>query len=294
MKSIMEIKKVVIPVAGKGTRFLPVTKQIPKEMIPIVNKPMIHYVVDEVIQSGINKIIFIISQGKEVIENYFDRNFNLEMFLSKNNKKDICNDIKKIGNLIDIVSIRQKKQLGLGHAILCVKDLINNEPFAVLLGDDLIINDKPAIKQLMETYTKNNISNLLGVMSVTKEEVSKYGVVDFNKNEASSKTFKIKGVVEKPISSKAPSNLIIPGRYIFDNKIFYYLEKVKKDSNNEYQLTDAINFMSRDEKVFAHEIKGIRYDTGNMKGYLEATVDFAIREEKTKGIMNDIINKYKV
>jgi UTP--glucose-1-phosphate uridylyltransferase len=276
----MKIRKAIIPIAGKGTRFLPATKEIAKEIIPIINVPMIHYIVKEACEAGIEQIIFVTASGKFSVEDYFDRNQELEAFLERNNKQKELELIRTIGSMVNVTSVRQKEQLGLGHAILCAKDMIGNEPFAILLGDDIVINDKPAIKQLMDISVKNNGSSVIGVMEVPKEDTKKYGIV---KGEVVDElTLRMTGMVEKPEPKDAPTNLATPGRYILTPEIFEILEKIPRGAGNEYQLTDAINVLCQSKDVFAYRFEGERFDTGNIHGYLDATIDFALKDPETR------------
>lgn len=286
----MKIKKAVIPVAGKGTRFLPATKQIPKEMIPIIDKPMIHYAVQEAVDSGIEQIIFVTSSGKTSIEDYFDRNMELEGFLDKNNKEEYRSLIENIGKMTEVLTVRQKEQLGLGHAILCAKELIGDETFAVILGDDLVIDSNPVTKQLIDCSQRNGNGSVIGVMEVNPEETNKYGIVDGQYVEEN-KTLKMDRMVEKPAPKDAPTNLATPGRYILSPKIFKILEEIPKGVGGEYQLTDAINILAKEDQVFAHIFEGDRFDTGSIKGYLEATVEFALRRDEYSDVMKDILKR---
>jgi UTP--glucose-1-phosphate uridylyltransferase len=285
----MKVTKAVIPIAGKGTRFLPATKQIAKEIIPIINKPMIHYVVEEAKAAGIKELIFVTSSGKEEVENYFDRNLELEAFLKANGKEKEFELIKDIGSMVDIITIRQKEQLGLGHAILQAEPLIGNEPFAVLLGDDLILSQIAVTKQLIDVSRNLDDSPVIGVMEVPKEDTKKYGIVDglFLKNNQ--KTLKMSQMVEKPEPAKAPTNLATPGRYILNKEIFSYLKQIPRGAGGEYQLTDAINLMASKRDVYAHIFEGERFDTGNVLGYLDATVEFALRDPELKKDMLKIL-----
>lgn len=285
----MKIRKAVIPIAGKGTRFLPATKQISKEIIPILDTPMIHYVVDEAVRSGIEQIIFVTSYGKEEVENYFDRNVELETFLAEKEKSDELALIKKIGTMIDIVTVRQKEQLGLGHAILSAKDVVGEEMFAVLLGDDLIRGEPAATKQLIEVSNKFGGASVIGVMEVDKRDTNKYGIVDGARVD--SKNTKMNLMVEKPSPEHAPSNLATPGRYILNSKIFEILEKIPRGAGGEYQLTDAINLLCQSNDVYAHQFTGRRYDTGSLTGYLEATIDFALENDQLKNFAKELIVK---
>ena len=287
----MEIKKVVIPVAGKGTRFLPVTKEVPKEMIPIINKPMIQYVVEEAIDSGIEEVIFVTSKGKEAIEGYFSRNKALEYFLEEKKKFKDMEMCKKIGEMITFKTVIQEEQLGLGHAILCAEDLIGGESFGVILGDDLILSEEPVLKQLVQVSKDNHEKSVIGVMEIDPSDTRKYGVISGRVLDHDSKTLRLDAMVEKPEPLKAPSNLATPGRYIFTPKIFRSLKKIKRGVGGEYQLTDAINLLCREEAFFAHKFSGDRFDTGNIQGYLNATIEFALREEKTREEMLSIIKE---
>lgn len=272
----MRITKAVIPIAGKGTRFLPATKEIAKEIIPIINVPMIHYIVKEACEAGIEQVIFVTASGKFAVEDYFDRNQELEAFLERNNKTKELELIREIGSMVDVTSVRQKEQLGLGHAVLCAKSMIGNEPFAVLLGDDIIVNKNPAIKQLMDLSLKNNGSTVIGVMEVPKDQTSKYGIV--KGDIVDEKTIRMTGMVEKPKPEDAPTNLATPGRYILTPEIFDILETIPRGAGNEYQLTDAISVLCQRKDVFAYKFEGERFDTGSIPGYLDATIDFALKD----------------
>jgi UTP--glucose-1-phosphate uridylyltransferase len=276
----MKIRKAIIPIAGKGTRFLPATKQIAKEIIPIINVPMIHYIVEEAVEAGIEQIILVTSSGKFAVEDYFDRNIALETFLEKNNKLKELELIKKIGSMVDVTSVRQKEQLGLGHAVLCAKDIIGNEPFAVLLGDDIVVNKNPATKQLIDVSMKNDGATVVGVMEVPKNETSKYGIVQGEFVDEN--TLRMTAMVEKPRPEEAPTNLATPGRYILTPEIFSILERIPRGAGNEYQLTDAINVLCQSKSVFAYRFEGERFDTGNVHGYLDATIDFALKDPEIR------------
>ncbi len=287
----MKIRRAVIPVAGKGTRFLPATKQVPKEMIPIINLPMIHYVVEEAILSGIEQVIFITSSGKNAIEDYFDRNIDLEDFLYKNGKLKELELVQQIGKMVEVTSIRQKEQLGLGHAVLCAKDVVGNEPFAVILGDEIVRGPNPVTKQLIEVSQKNNNANVIGVMEIDPQETYKYGVVKGKYNEGSKTTMRMDTMVEKPKPEDAPSNLATPGRYIFRPEIFDALKVIPKGVGGEYQLTDAINLLARESEVYAHLFEGSRFDTGNIEGYLNATIEFALMNKDSEAMMRKLIKE---
>ncbi|PIP92784.1 MAG: UTP--glucose-1-phosphate uridylyltransferase [Bdellovibrio sp. CG12_big_fil_rev_8_21_14_0_65_39_13] len=287
----MHIKKAVIPVAGKGTRFLPATKETPKEMLPILNYPMIHYVVEEAVLSGIEQIVFITSTGKESIENYFDKNQALEQFLVANKKEKELEMIRKISSMIEITTIRQKEQLGLGHAVLCASSMMGNEDFAVILGDDLVRSSVPVTKQLIDIKDKYKSDAVIGVMEVPKEETDKYGIIEGAAID-NSKSYKMTNMIEKPKPSDAPTNLATPGRYIFSGEIFEYLKKIPRGIGGEYQLTDAICMMAKEKNVLAHIFDGDRYDTGNVKGYLNATIAFALENKELRNYTLEIMRGY--
>ncbi len=278
----MKIRKAVIPVAGKGTRFLPATKEIPKELIPIVNKPMIHYAVEEAVLSGIEQIIFVTSSGKSAIEDYFDRNLELEQFLEKNGKGHLAREIREIGQMTEVTTVRQKEQLGLGHAINCARDLIGDETFAVILADDLVVNTVPVTKQLLSISRENEGASVIGVMDVERSQTYKYGIVDGVPIDSKKQTYRMNKMVEKPKPEEAPTTLATPGRYILGPEIFSYLERIPKGVGGEYQLTDAINLMASEMSVLAHIFEGTRFDTGSILGYLDATMEFALMEEEMK------------
>lgn len=285
----MKIKKAVIPVAGKGTRFLPATKQIPKEMIPLVDRPMIHYAVEEAVLSGIEEVILVTSSGKESIESYFDRNIELETFLEKAGKEEELKKIRNIGQMIEVVTVRQKEQLGLGHAVLCAKSVVGQEPFAVILGDDLILGKNPVTKQLQEVCSLKNTPHVIGVMEVAPEMTHKYGIVAGEFCEGSQKTLQMERMVEKPKPEEAPTRLATPGRYILGPEIFECLENIPRGVGGEYQLTDAINMLASKAEVYAHVFDGERYDTGNVPCYLEASIEFALANPQYRETMLQIL-----
>lgn len=286
----MHIRKAVIPVAGKGTRFLPATKQTPKEMLPILNFPMIHYVVEEAVKSNIEQIIFITSHGKESVENYFDNNYELEIFLEKNKKEKELELVRNISSMIEITTVRQKEQLGLGHAVLCAKNLISDEHFAVILGDDLVVAEKPVTAQLIDITKKHKADSVIGVMEVPNADTNKYGIIAGQ--PLNEKTYKMNDMIEKPEPKDAPTNLATPGRYIFSPEVFEYLQKIKRGVGGEYQLTDAIKLMAQEKNVLAHIFDGDRFDTGNIKGYLEATISFALKRPDLKDYTLELMRKY--
>ena len=270
----MKIKKAVFPVAGLGTRFLPATKASPKEMMPLVDKPLIQYVVEEAIDAGIEEVIMITGRGKNAIEDHFDISFELEHALRGKNDNKMLEEVQRISNLVDFWYIRQKEPLGLGHAILRTKDLIGNEPFAVLLGDDIIHSDVPTIKQLMNIYEKYNAS-VIAVEKVDKKDISGYGVIEPKKVDE--RVYQIMDMVEKPSPQDAPSDLAIIGRYILTPEIFTALEKTVPDKSGEIQLTYGLRHLLKNQVVYAYQFEGKRYDAGNKLGFLKATVEFALR-----------------
>ncbi|WP_105618973.1 UTP--glucose-1-phosphate uridylyltransferase GalU [Vallitalea okinawensis] len=273
----MKVRKAIIPAAGLGTRFLPATKAQPKEMLPIVDKPTLQYIVEEAVDSGIEEILIITGRNKKSIEDHFDRSIELELELEKKGKDDMLTEVRKISNMVNIHYIRQKEPKGLGHAIHCAKSFIGNEPFAVLLGDDIVHNpSKPCLKQMIDAYDEYKTS-ILGVQEVADADVSKYGIVDGKHIEDS--VYKVKGLVEKPSKEEAPSNVAILGRYIINPVIFEILEHITPGKGEEIQLTDALNDLAQREAMYAYNFEGKRYDVGNKLGFLEATVEFALRCE---------------
>ena len=289
----MKIRKAVIPVAGRGTRFLPATKEQPKEMIPILDKPIIHYVVQEIIEAGLEQIILVTSSGKEAIENYFDRNLELENFLRQNNKTDYAEMIKNIGSMVEVVTVRQKEQLGLGHAVLCAEALVGGEDFAVLLGDEIMLSAKDSvINQLILAYGQHDRASIVGVIEIDKRETHLYGIVDGD-YKGDRPSLRIKAMVEKPDPKDAPTNLATPGRYVFTQEIFSCLKRIAKGVGGEYQLTDAVNLLAHETDVYAHRFDATRYDVGNIKGYLKATVDMALQREETRDFMRSLMGRQK-
>jgi UTP--glucose-1-phosphate uridylyltransferase len=273
------IRKAVIPVAGLGTRFLPATKAQPKEMLPIVDKPVIQYIVEEAVAAGIKQIIFVTGRHKRAIEDHFDRNLELERALEEKGKKELLKLVKEISDLVDIVYVRQKEPLGLGHAILTAEPAVGNEPFAVLLGDDIMVSEPPAIKQLIDVFNKYRCC-VLGIQEVPREEVSKYGIIAGREIEKG--VYKVDTLIEKPSVEEAPSNLAITGRYILTPGIFNALRNIPPGRGGEIQLTDGIQKLGLREAIYAKIMEGKRYDTGTKVGFLEATVDFALSREDLK------------
>jgi UTP--glucose-1-phosphate uridylyltransferase len=277
---MMKVRKAIIPAAGLGTRFLPATKAMPKEMLPIVDKPTIQYIVEEAIESGIEDIIIVTGKGKRAIEDHFDSSFELEQNLLHKRKFDLLSEVQKSSNMVDIHYIRQKEPKGLGHAIWCARNFIGNEPFAVLLGDDIVRAEKPCLKQMIERYEQHNAS-IIGVQHVRDDEVSRYGIVDGNQLEE--RLHRVKHLVEKPKREDAPSNLAIMGRYILTPAIFDILSMQKPGAGGEIQLTDAIAELNRLDSVYAYEFSGTRFDVGEKMGFIQTTIDFALQREDLRG-----------
>lgn len=293
----MKIKKAIIPAAGLGTRFLPATKAQPKEMLPIVDKPTIQYIVEEAVESGIEDIIIVSGRGKRAIEDHFDTSYELEETLLKKNKLDLLESVRGISSLANIHYIRQKEPKGLGHAIHCANRFIGNEPFAVLLGDDIVRSEQPCLSQLIEMYDKYE-GSVLGVQTVPDDIVSSYGVIEPDYGyKMEENMLRVKSLVEKPNKEDAPSNYAIMGRYILTPGIFSILENLPPGKGGEIQLTDAIKILNEKETVYAFEFKGKRYDIGNKIGFIKATIDFALfREdlkEELKEYLSEILAKNK-
>ncbi len=272
----MKVRKAIIPAAGLGTRFLPATKATPKEMIPIVDKPTIQYIVEEAAAAGIEDILIISGRNKRAIEDHFDKSYELEEELHRKGKQELLSCVEGISNIANIHYIRQKEAKGLGHAIYCAKSFIGNEPFAVLLGDDIVDSEKPCIKQLMDVYNEYR-TTILGVQKVPKHDVSKYGIIAGN--QIDERVFKVKGLVEKPEVDQAPSNIAILGRYIISPRIFEFLEKATPGKGGEIWLTDALQQLMESEAMYAFDFEGDRFDVGDRIGFLKATVDFALKRE---------------
>lgn len=287
-----KIRKAVIPAAGLGTRFLPATKSMPKEMFTIIDTPTIQFIVEEAVKSGIEEICIITNSTKHIMENHFDYNFELETRLKEKGEIKKYNEIRQIPKMCKIYYVRQLEPKGLGHAILCAKEFINNEPFAVLLGDDLMVNDgEPVLKQLINEYLINE-SSILGVQKVNIDDVSKYGVID-PKHPITNNLVEIKGMDEKPQPNDAKSQLAVLGRYVLSPTIFKYLETQTAGKGNEIQLTDAIVRMLEEEKVFAYSFEGTRYDIGDKFGYVKAIIDFALRNPELSTKTQEYINTLK-
>ncbi len=276
----MRVRKAVFPAAGWGTRFLPATKAQPKEMLPLVDKPVIQYAVEEAVAAGIEQVIIVTSSQKRAIEDHFDMSYELEHLLEERGDVEMLRRIRHISDLAQIAYVRQKEQLGLGHAVLMAKELIGHEPFAVILSDDVVVGDRPAIGQLMHAYDQTHAS-VVAVMEVPPEDTGRYGIIDpepsgdgLDLNHG--RLHKVRGVVEKPDPSVAPSNLAIIGRYVLTPKIFEKLEQTQRGAGGEIQLTDAIEALMQEQAVYAYEFEGKRYDAGTTMGWLKASVELAL------------------
>lgn len=286
----MKVRKAIITAAGLGTRFLPATKSLPKEMLPIVDKPTIQYIIEEAIASGIEDILIITGRNKKSIEDHFDKSYELEDTLEKKGKIELLKMVQDISNMVNIHFIRQKEPNGLGQAIYYAKSFIGNEPFAVLLGDDVVYSEKPCLKQLIDQYYKYK-KTILGVQEVALDNVNKYGIIFGNKIEKD--IYKVETLIEKPDMKEAPSNVAILGRYIINPEIFQIIETTKPGSGGEIQLTDALKCLAQKDDMYAYTFKGRRYDVGNKLGFLEATVEYALRrddlKDEFKAFLNEVI-----
>ncbi|MBZ9689222.1 UTP--glucose-1-phosphate uridylyltransferase GalU [Clostridium estertheticum] len=275
----MRVKKAIIPAAGLGTRFLPATKALPKEMLPIVDKPTMQYIIEEAVASGIEEILIITGRNKKSIEDHFDKSIELELELENKHKDGLLEQVRDISNMVNIYFIRQKEPKGLGHAINCARAFVGNEPFAVMLGDDIVDAKVPCLKQLMDCFDEKQTS-ILGVQEVKKENVDKYGIVDGV--QISDRVYKVNNLVEKPSVDTAPSNVAILGRYIITPEIFDILDKTEPGKGGEIQLTDALKTLISQQDMYAYVFEGRRYDVGDKLGFLEATVEFALKRDKLK------------
>ncbi|TDB55457.1 UTP--glucose-1-phosphate uridylyltransferase GalU [Bacillus sp. CBEL-1] len=289
-----KVRKAIIPAAGLGTRFLPATKAMPKEMLPIVDKPTIQYIVEEAIESGVEDIIIVTGKGKRAIEDHFDYAPELENNLIEKEKFELLEKVRQSSN-VDIHYIRQKEPKGLGHAVWCARNFIGNEPFAVLLGDDIVQAETPSLRQLMNEY-ENTLSSVIGVQTVGDDQTHRYGIVDPISNEG--RRYQVNTFVEKPAPGTAPSNLAIMGRYVFTPEIFMFLEQQEIGAGGEIQLTDAIQKLNEIQRVFAYDFEGKRYDVGERLGFIQTSIEFALQHEDLKydllNFLQDILNSQEV
>jgi UTP--glucose-1-phosphate uridylyltransferase len=293
--NVKKVRKAIIPAAGLGTRFLPATKAMPKEMLPVVDKPTIQYIVEEAIESGIKDIIIVTGKGKRAIEDHFDHAIELEHNLLHKGKMELLKQVQKSSHMVDIHYIRQKEPLGLGHAVWCARNFIGDEPFAVLLGDDIVDSEKPCLQQLIEQYDQLQ-SSVIGVQPVQSHEVNRYGIID--PLSRTGDVYQIQHVVEKPEPEVAPSNLAIMGRYILTPEIFGFLENLDRGTGGEIQLTDAIQKLSEIQKIYAYEFSGTRYDVGEKLGFLVTNIEYALKNSELKKPLLDhlikILNREKI
>lgn len=273
----MEIRKAVIPVAGWGTRSLPATKNIPKEMLPIFKKPIVQYIVEEAIEAGLQDVVFVTNQNKKIIEDHFDRNFLLEQLLERGGKRELLEEVRRVAGICNMISVRQKEQLGLGHAVLCAKEVCKNEPFAVMLGDDLMFGLNAGISELLEA-ARTEGKAVVGVIEVPEDKVNRYGIIQGD--EFAPNLFQVKNLVEKPKPEEAPSNLAITGRYVLLPEIFDILEKQQPGVGGEIQLTDALQGLADQDKLIAVKLQGQRFDAGDWVEYLTANIYFALHDEE--------------
>lgn len=284
----MQVRKAIFPVAGLGTRFLPATKSSPKEMLPLIDKPLVHYVVEEAVAAGIEHILFVTGRGKRALEDYFDISFELEALLQEKGKDKAFQEIRDIADMVKIYYVRQKQALGLGHAILCAREFVGDEPFAVLLGDDIIDAEKPCLAQLLDVYRKYR-GTVLALEQVPMENISSYGCV--KANQLSDRVFEVLDMVEKPKREEAPSDLAIIGRYVLTPDIFPILEKQQPGKGGEIQLTDAIRKLLQEEAVYGCRFDGVRHDCGDKLGFLKATVDMALKREEFNSEFKTFLKK---
>jgi UTP--glucose-1-phosphate uridylyltransferase len=279
----MKIRKVVVPVAGWGTRSLPATKNVPKEMLPVYKKPTVQYVVEEAMQAGLTDVVFVNNQNKRIIEDHFDYNLALEDLLKRIGNESMLAEVRKVAEMVNIISVRQKKQLGLGHAVLCAREVIKDEPFAVMVGDDLLFDRDPGIKQLMEVARSENMP-VVGVVEVPREKVDRYGILQAE--EFAPGMFRVRGMMEKPHPDEAPSRLAMIGRYVLTPEIFDHLENLAPGKGGEIQLTDAMQLLAKENRLLAVKLKGKRFDTGDWVDYLSANIYFALQD---KGLRDELI-----
>ncbi|MGE7862456.1 UTP--glucose-1-phosphate uridylyltransferase GalU [Bacillus mobilis] len=282
------VRKAIIPAAGLGTRFLPATKAMPKEMLPIVDKPTIQYIVEEAIKSGIEDIIIVTGKTKRSIEDHFDNAFELEQNLLEKKKYELLEKVQASSKMVDIHYIRQKEPKGLGHAVWCARKFIGDEPFAVLLGDDIVQAEKPCLRQLIEEYDKT-LSSVIGVQTVPEDETHRYGIIDPLEQEG--RRYQVRNFVEKPAAGTAPSNLAIMGRYVLTPEIFMFLEQQHIGAGGEIQLTDAIQNLNEIQRVFAYDFEGKRYDVGEKLGFVQTTIEMALQHPELRDEMVPMMQK---
>ena len=289
-----KIRKAVFPAAGLGTRFLPATKAQPKEMLPLVDKPIIQYVIEEAVAAGLTKIIIVTGRGKNAIEDHFDHSYELEQLLEQRGKTDLLDQVRAISNMITVSYVRQGETLGLGHAVLMAKDLVGDEPFAVMLGDDIIDSPVPCMKQMIDVFERHG-GPVIAVHQVPRADISAYGVIDGTAVEGDNgRVYKIRDLVEKPKMAEAPSDLAIIGRYILTPDIFEELERTPRDTNGEIQLTNGMRRLKDRRAMFGYRFEGTRHDAGNKLGFLKATVEFALKRQDLGGPFRDYLRTLKL
>ncbi len=289
----MKIRKAVFPAAGLGTRFLPATKAQPKEMLPLVDKPIIQYVVEEAVAAGLTKIIIVTGRGKNAIEDHFDTSYELEKMLEGRRKTDLLEQVRSISNMINVSYVRQGETLGLGHAVLMARDLVGDEPFAVLLGDDIIDSPVPCMKQMVDVFERYG-GPVIAVHQVPRSDISAYGVIDGTPEPGNGRVYKIRDLVEKPKAEEAPSDLAIIGRYILTPDIFDCLESTSRDEGGEIQLTNGLRALREKRQLYGYRFEGIRHDAGNKLGFLKATVEFALKRPDLGGPFREYLKSLKL
>jgi UTP--glucose-1-phosphate uridylyltransferase len=291
--ALAKIRKAVFPAAGLGTRFLPATKAQPKEMLPLVDKPIIQYVIEEAVASGLTNIIIVTGRGKNAIEDHFDVSYELERLLQERGKTELLEQVRAVSNMINVSYVRQGETLGLGHAVLMAKDLIGDEPFAVMLGDDIIDSAVPCMRQMIDVFDAHG-GPVIAVQQVPKSEISAYGVIDGTPEGASGRVYRIKDMVEKPQPGAAPSDLAIIGRYILTPDIFQALEATPRDAFGEIQLTNGLRALKEKRPLFGYRFEGVRHDAGNKLGFLKATVEFALKRPDLGGPFREYLRGLKL
>lgn len=283
----MQIRKVVIPVAGWGTRSLPATKNIPKEMLPVFKKPAVQHIVEEAMYSGLTDVVFVNNSNKKIIEDHFDYNWALEDLLQRTGKTALLEEVRAVAEMVNIISVRQKRQLGLGHAVLCAKEVIKQEPFALMLGDDLMFGMEPGIKQLLDVALSENMS-VVGVIEVPAEKVSSYGII--HGEEFAPGVYRVRSMVEKPRADQAPSRMAVVGRYVLMPEIFEHLEGAEPGHGGEIQITDALLKLAQKNRLLAVKMRGMRFDVGDWSDYLTANIYFALQDESLR---DELVGKLK-
>jgi UTP--glucose-1-phosphate uridylyltransferase len=289
----MKIRKAVFPAAGLGTRFLPATKAQPKEMLPLVDKPIIQYVIEEAVAAGLTKIIIVTGRGKNAIEDHFDTSYELEKMLEARGKTDLLEQVRAVSNLINVSYVRQGETLGLGHAVLMARDLVGDEPFAVMLGDDIIDAQVPCMKQMVEVFERYQ-GPVIAVHQVPRQDISAYGVIDGTPEPGNDRVYRIRDLVEKPRAEAAPSDLAIIGRYILTPDVFDCLESTARDEGDEIQLTNGLRTLRERRQLWGYRFEGIRHDAGNKLGFLKATVEFALKRPDLGGPFRDYLKSLKL